>query len=167
MSANTYSISETQSFLGQVFGNWVSDGQGGQTWQVPKLTIYPFGYNITFTGLAQGTTQTSILTITANADFVMFGSSYRANIAAAQNGSTKTAAFVRMLITDSGTNEQFTSAAVDLENYCTNSGDDRPLSYPRFVAGKSTLTIQVTNYAPTAETYALDLFFDGVLVRKY
>ncbi len=166
MSANTYSISEVQSFLGQIYGNSVPDGNGGSRWVTPSLLVYPYGYSSTFLALAQNATQTNVLQITANADFILFGISYRAQIGAAQTVSTKTAAFCRLLITDSGTNEQFTSQAVDLENYCTNGGDDRPLSYPRFIGGKSSLTLQLTNYAPTAETYtSVDIYLDGVLCR--
>ena len=166
MSANTYSISDVQSFLGQIYGQSVPDGNGGSRWAVPSLVVYPYAFTTTFAALAQGATQTNVLQITANADFVAFAVSYRAQIGGAQTVNTKTAAFCRLLITDSGTNEQFTAQAVDLENYCTNGGDDRPLSYPRFVAGKSSLTMQLTNYAPTAETYTtVDIVIEGVLCR--
>lgn len=166
MSGNTYSISEVQNFLGQIYGQSVPDGMGGTRWVVPGLTVYPYAFTSTFLALAQNATQTNVLQITANADFICFAISYRAQIGAAQTVSNKTAAFCRLLITDSGTNEQFTSQAVDLENYCTNGGDDRPLSYPRFIGGKSSLTLQLTNYAPTAETYtSVDIMLEGVLAR--
>jgi len=95
------------------------------------------------------------------------GLRYRAHDTSLQENSTKTAAFGRVLITDSGTNEQFTNAAVDLENYATNNGDARMLAYPRIIAGRSSLTVALTMYAPAAETIALDLFFDGLLVRAF
>ena len=82
--------------------------------------------------------------------------------------STKTAPFVRLLITDSGSNEQYTAQAVDLENYSQNGIGAHTLPYPRIVSGRSTLTIQATNYAPTAETYTtLDVFLEGLLIRAY
>jgi hypothetical protein len=166
MSANSYGIAEIQGFLSQVYGKNVPDGKGGASWQVPPLTVYPYGFNTTFLALAQNTTQTNVVQITANADFIMMSLDYRAQIGAAQTLATKTAAFVRCLITDSGTNEQFTAQAVDLENYATNGSFDRSLPYPRFIAGKSSLTVQVTNYAPVVETYtSLDIFFEGVLCR--
>ena len=107
-----------------------------------------------------------MINIAANADFVLLGIHHRAQIGAAQNTSTKTAPFVRALITDSGSNEQFTAQAVDLENYSTNGQIVNNLAYPRIIAGRSTLNISVTNYAPTAETYtSLDVMLEGVLVR--
>jgi hypothetical protein len=42
------------------------------------------------------------------------------------------------------------------------------LPYPRVISGRSSLTVQVTNYAPAAETWGtLDLFLQGVSVRAY
>lgn len=80
----------------------------------------------------------------------------------------KTAPYVRALITDSGSNEQFSAAAVDLETLSSNDAKMRPLPYPRVISGRSTLSVQVTNYAPTAETYTtLDIVLSGVLVRAY
>ena len=132
-----------------------------------KCSIVPYGYTVSVTGLAQGQQQTTSLQITSNADFFLLGLNHRANVGAAQNVQTKTAPFVRMLITDSGSNEQFTNTAVDLENYSTNGNTCQSLPYPRILSGRSALTIQFTSYAPTAETYALDVFLEGVLVRVY
>lgn len=133
-----------------------------------RLTMVPYGYNLTFLALAQNTTQSAQLSITANADFVLLAVNHRAHIAAAQTVSTKTAPFVRMLITDSGSNEQFTSSAVDLESYSTNGGYENPLPFPRWIGGRTALTVQVSNFAPTAETYAvLNLYFEGLLIRGY
>jgi hypothetical protein len=97
----------------------------------------------------------------------MVGLHHRANIAAAsQTVSNKTAPLARVLITDSGSNEQFTNAAVDLENYSTNGNIINLFPYPRIISGRSTLTIQVTSYEASA-TLNLDIFFEGVLVRAY
>lgn len=130
------------------------------------VLITPFGYTASFVTLAQGASATTTVAIAANADFVMLAIRHRAQIAAAQNVSTKTTPFVKILVIDSGTNEQYTNGAVDLENYSTNGQYDHALPYPRIISGRSVLTVQVTNFAPTAETYAtLDVFFEGVLVR--
>jgi hypothetical protein len=73
---------------------------------------------------------------------------------------------VRILVTDSGSNEQFTNAAVDLENYSTNGNIINNLPYPRIVSGRSTLTIQISSYE-ASQTLNLDLSFSGVLVRAF
>lgn len=155
-----YSPQELQSWLSALYRT--------ATVRNPRLNVVPYGYNLTFTALAQNTSASQQLSITANADFVLLGVFHRAQIAAAQTISSKTAPFVRMLITDSGSNEQFTNSAVDLENYSTNSAYENGMSFPRWIGGRTALTVSVTNFAPTAETYAtLDLFFSGVLVRGF
>ena len=133
-----------------------------------SLLLTPYGYTTGFPGLAQNVVATTILNIAANADFMLLAVNHRAQIGAAQTVSTKTAPFVRLLITDSGSNEQYTAQAVDLENYSQNGIGAHTLPYPRIVSGRSTLTIQATNYAPTAETYTtLDVFLEGLLIRAY
>lgn len=132
------------------------------------LLLLPYAYNLTFTGMTAALAATQQLNIAANADFLLLGLRHRASVAATnQTINTKTAPFGRVLITDSGTNEQFTASAVDLENYSTNGVGERRLPYPRIVAGRSSLNVTLTMFAPAAETVLLDLFFDGVLIRAF
>ena len=132
-----------------------------------RLLITPYTYVLTFSALAAAANATQTLNIAANADFVLTNVHYHANIAnAAQTVGNKTIALCRMLITDSGSNEQFSNAACDLENYATNAWMQNALEYPRIVSGRSTLTIQLTNY-DAASTYNIDLGFAGVLVRAF
>jgi hypothetical protein len=153
--SNRFSLAEIQSFAAQIYGG-------------RPLVLVPYMYPLTFTGLAPAATATQQLSITANADFILTSIKYRASIAAAaETISTKVAAFVRMLVTDSGTNEQFTSSAVDLENYATNGASMAgALPFPRFISGRTALTVTCTNFSP-AQTYLLDIGFEGVLVRTY
>lgn len=154
-----FSLTEIQAFLAQLYG--------GRTGVIPAMTVSPYAYNLSFTGLAQGTTQQQQLSIQANADFILTRINHRASIGAAQTVSSKTAPFIRALIVDSGTGDQFSSAAFDLENMSTNDGKMRELTYPRVIQGKSALSVSLTNWAPTAETYAVDLLFGGFQVRLY
>ncbi|MBK9497445.1 MAG: hypothetical protein IPO08_23565 [Xanthomonadales bacterium] len=161
MQSNQFSMIDVEAFAARFYIN-------KDTGQPRPLLLTPYAYNITFASLAQGATATGTINISANADFILLMLHHRAQIGAAQNISTKTAPFVRVLITDSGSGEQFTNSAVDVENYSTNGNIINALSYPRIIAGRSSLTVQVTNFAPTAETYtSLDLMFDGVQVRAY
>lgn len=133
-----------------------------------KLLITPYAYNTTFLALAQNGSATNVINIAANADFILLGLNHRAQIGAAQTVNTKTAPFVRVLITDGGSNEQFTNAPIDLENYSANFFPENQFAYPRIISGRTTLTVAVTNYAPTAETYtSLDIAFEGVQVRAW
>lgn len=149
-----FSPAEIQAYLAPIYA--------GHT-----LRVIPYAYAISFASLAQGATAQGLVNVAANADFLLLGVNHHANIGAAQTTGSKTAPFVRMLVTDSGSNEQFTNAAVDLENYSTNGIGIQNLPYPRIVSGRSSLTVQVTNYAPTAETYQLDILFSGALIRVY
>jgi hypothetical protein len=150
--ANAYSPIEVQNYIRSLYPGW-------------NLYLTPYAYTVPFTALAQNGQQNASLSITANADFLALGVYHRANIGAAQNISTKTAPFIRCLITDAGTNEQWTNAAVDLENYSTNGNRIHTLPFPRLVQGNTALSIQVTNFAPTAETYAFDLMIEGIQIK--
>lgn len=139
---------------------WIAPKYGNR-----RLTVLPYAYKTTFLALAQnGQAQAQIL-IAANADFLLLGINHRAQIGAAQTVDTKTAPFVRCLITDSGSNLQFWNEAVDLETVSSNGVGVQNLPYPRLLGGRTSLTVQVTNYAPTAETYtSLDITLSGVQI---
>jgi hypothetical protein len=156
----SYSISEIQQFVAMTY----ADPSG----RVPQLTILPYAYPIVFNALAQGAQQIGNIQIQANADFICLALKVRAQIGAAQNYGNVTAPFVRMLATDTGSNQQFTNSTVDLVNYATGEdGCFRALPYPRILSGRSAISVQVTNYAPTAETYqTLEILFEGVQVYR-
>jgi hypothetical protein len=148
-----YSVMEIETFLGRIYGS-------------RSMVVTPYVYNVTFLALAQNATQTQVLNIAANADFCLLRLSHRAQIGAAQTISTKTAPYVRLLVIDSGSNEQYSNVAIDLENLSSNGFNDQVLDYPRLVSGRSALTLQATNYAPTAEIYTtVDVALSGVLCR--
>lgn len=131
-----------------------------------RLTVVPYGYTVQFGAVAAGATLTRTLSITANADFVHLRTSYHGVVGTtAQLNATVPVPLARLLITDSGTNEQFTNGPVDLTNYGTKN-EDREVdhTFPRIVAGRSSLALVLTSY-DSASYSALDVFLDGVLVR--
>lgn len=154
MQSEQYSYAEIETFASKFY-------------QGRPLLLTPYAYNLTFSSLAAAASATQTVNIAANADFIITGLHHRANVAAAaQTVSNKTAPLARILITDSGSNEQFTNSAVDLENYSTNGNIINKLDYPRIVSGRSTLTVQLTSYEAT-NTLNIDIVFEGVLVRAY
>ncbi len=154
MQSDSFNLADIEAFASRFY-------------QGRALLITPYAYNITFASLTAASTQSTVVNIAANADFMALQFHHRASVAgAAQNVSTKTAPLVRMLVTDSGSNEQFTNAAVDLENYSTNGNITNMLPYPRIVSGRSTLTVQVTSYE-ASQTLNLDIAIEGVLIRAY
>lgn len=158
MQSDSFSISDIEAFASRFYGG-------------RPLLLVPYAYNTTFTTLTFGTTQSATVNITANADFILLKFHHRASVdlSLAQTAASKNCPYVRMLVTDSGTNEQFTNSAVDLENYSTNGNIVNNLDYPRIISGRSTLTIQVTNYGSAAAVSlaSLDIMMEGVLVRAY
>jgi hypothetical protein len=154
MQSDSYSPSDIESFASKFY-------------QGRPLLLTPYAYVLTFSSLTAGSTQTQTLNITANADFIFLQLHHHANVAnAAQTVNNKTAPLATILITDSGTNEQFTNAAVDLESYSTNGNIINNLAYPRIISGRSTLTVQLTSYE-ASQTLNIYLSFDGVLVRAF
>lgn len=151
-----YSILEIQAFLNQLYGG-------------KPLSVVPYGYTVTFTGLVSpNATSSQVLSITANADFVLTHIKARTSDTTAQTVSNKNAPYYRALITDSGSNEQFTNSAVDLECAATNGNTMQGLlPYPRFLSGRTSLTITLTSYTTLVATQNIDLFLEGVLVRAY
>lgn len=148
-----YSFLDLQAFAAQIYRN-------------RSVILTPYGYGVTFASIAPGAVASQVLSITANADFILTGIRYRASIAAAaQNISTKTAACARILLVDSGSNEQLTNGSVDLENYSTNGADARDLPYPRFIQGRSAMSIQISSYAAVEIYSPLELYLEGVLCR--
>jgi hypothetical protein len=131
------------------------------------LLITPYAYTVTFSSLAPAATSSSVINIAANADFIVTEFHARSNVGgAAQTISNMTAPMIRVLVTDSGSNEQFTQSAVDIITYTTVGNFSNELPYPRIVSGRSTLTVQLTNYSGS-ETYNVDFVASGVLVRAY
>lgn len=153
MSAAQYEPDVIKAFLELFYGD-------------AQLNVVPYAYTAQFTGLAPGTTQAQIVTIAANADFLYLATHYHASIAAAaQNVGNKTVAMCRLLITDTGSSESFTATAADLENYAQNAPVANSLPYPRLIGGLTSLNVQLTNFS-TTETYVIDLFFEGMRIRK-
>lgn len=154
---SAYTIADLESYISRFY-------------QGRPLLITPYAYNLTFTStqLAAGSTTSQVINIAANADFVAteFAFHTASGTPTSQTTANEDIPFIRMLVTDSGSNEQFTNAAVDINTYASREAFLRPLPYPRIVSGRSTLTVQLTNYSSTIP-YSLDLTLNGVLVRAY
>lgn len=136
-----------------------------------RLLLTPYAYPLQFTAtqLVAGGNATQPLNISANADFCLIGIGYHANLAgAAQTAATKVVMNGRILVTDTGSNEQFTQGATDLETLSQNANSNGAgnLPYPRMIGGRSVLQVQVFN-DEAANAYILNLAFFGVLVRAY
>jgi hypothetical protein len=154
MQSDSYSIADIEAFASRHYNG-------------RQVLVTPWAYTLSFSNFSAGTTQSKTITMLANADFIALQFHHRATLDdATQTVTTKVAPLVRMLVVDSGSQEQFTAAAVDLECYSTNGNITNQLPYPRILEGKTTITIQVTSYA-ASQGYNLDIVMDGALLRAY
>lgn len=155
MNSPGFSLLELQAYANQLYGG-------------RPLLMVPYGYTVTFAGVTALQTVTQTLSITANADFILTEIKARIADASAQTISNLNAPYMRVLITDSGSNEQYTNSAVDLVNYSTiGQSAIGSLPYPRFVSGRTALTIVLTEYGNIPGPQTVDLFLQGLLVRTY
>jgi hypothetical protein len=146
---------ELQAFANQIYGG-------------RPLVLTPYGYTVTFSGVTASSSATQTLGITANADFILTQVKSRTSDATIQTVSNKNAPYYRLLIVDSGTNEQYTNSAVDTENYTTNGNTQQGLlPYPRFIAGRTSLSLTLTEYRGVVATQNIDIFLEGLLCRTY
>lgn len=133
-----------------------------------RVLITPYAYPVSFLNVTQNATQTQTINIAANADFIFIRCHHRMWLAAAgQTVSTKNTPIGRLLLIDSGSNEQFTQAPVQLDNYSINDSKVIELPYPRVIAGRTTVTAQYTNNSPAAESQNIEVVLTGVQVRAY
>ena len=139
-------------------------------YQGRKLSLTPYTYTLTFTNLAAsgsaGAQATQNLNIQANADFLFLSLSHLANIngtVASQSVSGKISPYVRILLTDSGSAQPLMNAATALESLSDNGAPERALPYPKWLQGRTSLQVQLTNYASVA--YDIDVAFKGVNVQ--
>lgn len=136
----------------------------------PRRVFLPKRYALIFSSLANGTTQTGQIQISANGDFFMTRITFAANNTnAAQTASTLIVPELRLQIQDSGTDELFANQATDISSMASlsafpNKDEDEP--YPRIISGRSTLTLTLTN-AEAANTYNVEVVLAGVLVKTY
>ena len=147
---------------------WVKSlyAQNGQ--DASRLWIEPYSYTLNVAALAAvGGTSTGQIAINAKADFVCTRISYAAVTGAALNVGTKTVAQVRATIIDAGSARPFFNTATPLENFASNEYPARFLTYPRWLSANTTLSVQLVGYGTAAETYNLDLTFEGVSVRQF
>lgn len=137
-----------------------------------KLSIQPYAYRCSFAAVAPGASPQTVINIAANADFVLTAPRFHAVIDAAGAANHDNSPLIRVLLTDTGSQENLMSEAVDLLSYFGHPETaEFQLQYPRIISGRSGLAVQINNYSnilTAPETYILvELTFAGVLVRGF
>lgn len=150
-----FSIADIERFASLMYSRPIDD-----------LYLVPYSYPIDFTDVASNATQSGILTLSANADFIALGIRFIAAGDSSYTIMSKPAGDVRCLITDTSSGDQFTNGSVLLENYGTNGTGEILFDFPRLLAGRSALSVQVTNQTG-AEIIVLQMEMHGALVRAW
>ncbi len=135
-----------------------------------ELLLTPFDYRFTFGSIAAGAQADAQVNIEASGDFIFLGLRWRSYLGATvgQNVGNLPIPFLRLLLTDSGSGEKLSQQPIDLMTYGRIEGEDIPLSYPRILSGRTSLTGTLSNYAPAAETVGgTDVTLYGVTVRAF
>lgn len=118
-------------------------------------------YQASFATLAAGASASTSITVQSEADFLLQKLTYSADIsAAAQTDSSRVIPLITVLITDSGTKRQLMNAAVPIPSMFGTGEIPFLLPQPKLFKARSSILIQVTNYA-AATTYNLYLSFIG------
>lgn len=131
-----------------------------------SLYLVPYSYPIEFEAVASNATATGIITLSANADFIALGLRHFTAFDSSATILSKPAGNVRCLITDTSSGDQFTNGSVLLENFGSNGTGEILFDFPRLLAGRGALSVQVTNLTGS-EIIVTQLEIHGVLVRAW
>lgn len=134
-----------------------------------RFILTPYAFPVNFGTLAASGNGSQSLSITANADFILTRVRYKGKAAAtgaAVNVSQLLVPNVSLLITDQGSNEQYSSAAVPVESYGFNSQFVGDLPFPRWITGRTALSLQVTNNDSASPVHQFVVTLEGVLARQ-
>lgn len=152
-----FSIADIESFAELMYSRSIDD-----------LYLVPYSYPINFTAVASDATQSGVLTLSANADFIALGLRHftMSSTDTSPTILSKPAGDIRCLITDTSSGDQFTNGSVILENYGSNGTGEILFDFPRLLAGRSALSVQITNNTG-GEIVVTQLEIHGVLVRAW
>lgn len=135
-----------------------------------EKAILPKQFGALFTALSLTVPQTQVIPISANGDFFCTGLRYRAvNAGIAQTVSTVPLVNARMLISDTGTDEQWSNIPIDINAQAQIAGgpaQDMDFPFPRLIAGRSSVSVTLTSFEAAA-TPTIDFELIGVLVKMY
>jgi len=143
-----YEFQQLQSLLSDIYGG-------------RRIDVRPFGYAFDFDTLVSPNSAIATQKIIGNADFIVCSCAFAT--AGVEDIGTST-----LMIEDSGSQEKFFNQAVPIDQFatCVAASQARGLTFPRRVAGNSTLTATLTAASGVTLTIP-QLYLDGVHVFVY
>jgi len=129
-----------------------------------RIDVRPFGYVFDFDTVTNTNSVSAVQKIIGNADFIVCSCGFAARDPVVLPGVSS------MQIEDSGSQERFFNQPTPIVQFATSANDYyveavRGLTFPRRVAGNSTLTATLT--AAVATLTNPQLYLDGVHVFVY
>lgn len=135
--------------------------------QQPRSIDEFFTYEVDFLALAAGATANGNIAIESSSDFRWIKGCFFADIAvAAQTQSTQIIPLCTVLITDSGSGQQLSSAAMPVTSVFGTGQIPFILPVSRVFTARSNIQVTVVNFS-AASTYNLRLSFIGAKVYKF
>lgn len=127
-----------------------------------RFRIVPYVYPLLFGAIGANATLTQNVTISANADFWLSNIIVQASL----EDVITTPPLLRILLIDSASNDQLSNVAIAVPNQCTWNTCVNNLPYPRKFNGRSTFTVQATDYSAVGYG-AVSFSFEGFQVYLY
>jgi hypothetical protein len=130
--------------------------------------IYPFSFGTPDAQVLDGTTQSTIINISANADFIAIG--LRHLVGSGSNDvtiSSRLQTAARILLTDTASGEPFTNNATALACYSNGGLRETLFPIPRLLNGRSAINAQLSIPLTAEDLPRIEMALHGVLVRAW
>lgn len=148
---------------------WAQKFYGGRSLLLVPYA-YPFAFGIEGAEVQAGATVTTIINISANADFIalglrhVLGSTSSSDVQTISNRGKTTG---RLLLTDTASGEPFTNNATNVATYSSNGLNEIPFSCPRLLNGRSAINAQFSLASESDPVNRVEFVLHGVLVRAW
>lgn len=143
-------------------GGFSNQFSGPMKMETQYIAQDTFTYEVDFSALAAGASQSSSIQIENSSDFLWQKACFFADIAqAAQTQSSQVMPLATVLLTDSGSARQLMNSAVPITSLFGVGYSPFILTVPKKFLARSSITVAVTNFS-AATTYNIRLSFIGV-----
>lgn len=145
---------------------WAQQFYGGRSLLLVPYA-YPFSFGSVATPVLDGTTASSIINISANADFIALGVRHLVPADNDTTISTRLQTSASLLLTDTASGEPFTNNGTPLACYSNSGLRETVFPIPRLINGRSALNAQLSIPTGCNDIVHIELCLHGVLVRAW
>lgn len=146
---------------------WAQQFYGGRSLLLVPY-VYPFSFGSSDSPVLDGSTATTIINISANADFIALGVRHVTAVTLDDiNISNRFQTAARLLLTDTASGEPFTNNATAIACYSNGGLRETVFPIPRLINGRSAINAQLSIPLNCADLTHIELALHGVLVRAW